>query len=404
MAVKKMRRILLICGVGLSIWQVITLAVSSIAYVRHGDGKAVELSPDQSRLVASLLHPSEADVQHSVEQVEALRRARPAGAKSEPSEVALISALQEGDFDSARRQWSLKRDAVPRAGFDRVAALLENLAQHRKDFDVETSLALALCGVSYRFGGLEAWAWQLWDRAEQPARRARIASVLAVFRDDPESGVLQQAALRFDSAAVDLPSDGYANATILVAQQLAESGQRLEALALYQETERVTHSAPIWGPAVFNQGLLLHRCGYQAASRTALLRLIASSVDDKEPGANLMRTNQNYRYEAANLIADSYKSEGAFPWAYQWRVRAAERYRFYSWCGTCASSASQRLSVLLFRDALLAGPIFVAAHMALHPERTWFFWCVILIAASIVFWWKRRRCRTATQTGPPLCL
>jgi hypothetical protein len=349
-----------------------------------------------------LLHPSEADVQHSVEQVAALRRASRADGKPEPSEVALISTLQDGDFDSARRQWSGKRDAVPRASFDRVATLLENLAEHRKDFDLETSLALALCGVSYRFGGLEAWAWQLWERAQQPAQRARVASLLAVFRDDPESGVLHRAALRFASTAVDLPSDEYANAAVLVAQQLAESGQRLEALALYQEAERVTHSAPIWGPAVLNQGLLLHRCGYQAASRAALVRLIASAVDDKEPGANLMRTNQNYRYEAANLIADSYNSEGAFPWAYQWRLRAAERYRFYSWCGTCAASASQRLSFLLFRDALLAGPIFVVAHMALHPDRTWFVWCVILIAASIVSWWKLRWRRTTTQTEPPL--
>jgi hypothetical protein len=217
----------------------------------------------------------------------------------------------------------------------------------------------------------------LWDRTETPAERARITSVLAVFRNEPENGVLYRAALRFASAAGDLAAEEYTNSAMVTARQLDESGQRFDALALYQEVERVTHPGPIWGPAVFNQAPLLHQAGYQAASRRTSLRLIGSTVDDRDPGGSLMRTNQNYRHEAANLIADSYNSEGAFLWAYRWRLRAAERYRFYSWCGTCASAASQHLSFRLFRDALLAGPVFVLAHMILHPSRTSFAWCIM---------------------------
>src|SRR5260370_6006454 len=208
-----------------------------MAELRHKNGNGIELSAEQSRLVAFLLHPSETDIRDSIDKMAAARRTSQADGKTQPSEVALVSKLQAGDLDSARRQWSEKRDAIPRVASDRVAALLENLAEHRDDLDLETRVASARCSVSYRFGGLEAWAWQLWDRAERPAQRARITSVLAVFRNEPESGVVHRVALRFASVAVDLPAEEYANSAMLVAQQLAESGQPLPPLTLYHESQ-----------------------------------------------------------------------------------------------------------------------------------------------------------------------
>ncbi len=160
-SLRKVRRTLLIVGAGLVIWQVTTLAVGSMAYLRHKNGKGIELSAEQSRLVASLLHPSETDIRDSIDKMAAARRTSQADGKTQPSEVALVSKLQAGDLDSARRQWSEKRDAIPRVASDRIAALLENLAEHRDDLDLETRLASALCSVSYRFGGLEAWAWPI---------------------------------------------------------------------------------------------------------------------------------------------------------------------------------------------------------------------------------------------------
>jgi hypothetical protein len=380
---------------------VIALAVGAIAYLRNRNAQEIEIPVEHSRLVASLLHPSTSDLRSSVEAVSGLRRNAQVEAKSEPSEVKLISTLEAGDVDSAQRQWSARRDAVPRDAFQQIAALLENLAQHRNNVELETRLALALSVVSYRHSGLEGWAWQLWNRAEKPAERARVAGVLAVFRNEPENGAFYRASLRFASAAGDLAAEEYANSAMAVARQLAESGQRFDALALYQEVERVTHPGPTWGPAVFNQALLLHQAGYQAASRRTSLRLIGSTVNDREPGGNLMRTNQNYRHEAANLIADSYNSQCAFPWAYRWRLRAAERYRFYSWCGTCASAANQGLSIRLFRDALLAGPFFVLAHMALYPSRTSFAWCMVATLLFVIYWQDRRRRSKARLNLPP---
>jgi hypothetical protein len=105
------------------------------------------------------------------------------------------------------------------------------------------------------------------------------------------------------------------------------------AASLYQKAAAITRDKRIYGTSQFNRGYALREAGYAQAAANAMSDLIKSDVNDQDPSGNITGTYQNYRNEAASLIALTYRDRGNMPMLYYWRYKTARDYPFQSWCG-----------------------------------------------------------------------
>jgi tetratricopeptide (TPR) repeat protein len=100
----------------------------------------------------------------------------------------------------------------------------------------------------------------------------------------------------------------------------------------------INHSLPgssNWAVAVFNTGISLreHHRYQEAISR--FTELLASRVNDLEPGGSLMEIYRNYRHRACIEIATCHEKLGNRVAAVQYLCLARDVHQFKSWCGTC---------------------------------------------------------------------
>jgi hypothetical protein len=344
-----------------------------------------------------LFQPSEADLRRAILDVEAVRL-NPAEGRTLAWQTGLVSSLRSSDLARARRICNGEAASFSKDQKDEANNLLDMLAALPEDVEAQSKLAALLASDSYRFAGLEEWVREIWQRAQTSAQRSRLAEVLAGFHSGGDQRTLLGAALLFAAASPGSISVDAPGLALAFAYTLSGTDQRLSALAIYRDVEKRTSPGPSWGAAVFNQGVLLNELGFPREARQVLRRLIASLVNDRDPGATLMETSRNYRHRAANLLADSYLKDWNPFSAYWWRFQAADRYPFRSWCGTCAGAAQFQVSVHLLRDAALAGPVVLAAHVVRNPGRTWLVWLGVILVVLPVAVWLRRRARP----GPAL--
>jgi tetratricopeptide (TPR) repeat protein len=176
------------------------------------------------------------------------------------------------------------------------------------------------------------------------------------------------------------------------------------------------------GKAQFNLGLSYRAMKKATEAITVFRELLASKVDDKEPGGELMITNRNYRYLACLNIAGCYEETGNARKALEFALLAKDKYHFVTWCGTCAAEEGGRLDAYITKLTKAAGGAKPATQvpsiaMIQHlppPIRTESghaaaghdvpvartsrgglaagIGLLTLVAAS-VFWWTRRRQR-----------
>ena len=351
----------------LCVWQLLVLLAAFVP-AHLGDPRPPQLSTQETFLVSSLIHPSDADLEASITEVSFLKRP-PCCGLHEPWQADLVALLREQRWEDARTLMNDRHESIRPAAKERIDALTRLPATNA---DLEFELAAAVQDASPPFSTLHEWLWSLWDRSATDAHRALISNALSSTLARPEAETMMRAALRFASRAQPA-SKSIASQAFTMGENFNEAGQPALALALYRQAERLSNPGPVWGSAVLNRARLLHASGCEKEARAELQRLIASSVDDKDPG-DLITTNRNYRFHAAYLIAETYRSEHAYLSAYQWRLLAADRYKYYSWCGTCTLSVRQELNLTLFRDALTAGPAVLAAHLTLHAKHAIFLW------------------------------
>src|SRR5437588_2750698 len=119
-----------------------------------------------------------------------------------------------------------------------------------------------------------------------------------------------------------------------------ETGDILKAETLWTEIRECAAGSSEWPKAVFNLGLLEYRRNNLPEAIRYFDEVLQSHPNDKEPGGNLMETNRNYSNRSAMAISQCYEAMGQFTAALHYAWLAKTKYRYYSWCGTCYSSAN----------------------------------------------------------------
>jgi len=128
--------------------------------------------------------------------------------------------------------------------------------------------------------------------------------------------------------------------------------------------------------ALYNLGLLefKQRDFHQAIEYFE--EVLRSHPNDKEPGGSLMQTNRNYSFRSALGISQCYEAMGEFRSALNWAWLAKTKYPYYSWCGTCYSSANfainKRIAYLALRTSRLqlCGSTLLLGVLVLGVQRT----------------------------------
>jgi len=136
-----------------------------------------------------------------------------------------------------------------------------------------------------------------------------------------------------------------------------ETGDIGKAQASWMKIRECAPATPDWPKAVFNLGLLEYRRDNLRQAITYFDDVLQSHPNDKEPGGNIMETNRNYSFRSALGISQCYEAMGAFGPALHYAWLAKTKYPYYSWCGTCYSSANfavnKRIAYLTVRVSRL---------------------------------------------------
>ncbi len=120
-------------------------------------------------------------------------------------------------------------------------------------------------------------------------------------------------------------------------------GRHDRALDAWREVLERHPSTDAWGKALFNVGVALRAESRFGEAVRAFERLIASDVDDLEPGGNLMENYRNYRHRAALEISACREALGDRAGALAFARAARDRWPYQAWCGTCADGAGSAL-------------------------------------------------------------
>ncbi len=422
------RRIWRILVVFLLLWQVVVLLLAAMSTAAGWCRSAPELSREERDFLVSLSSPSEGQLRESAQMIESalanaeglpteLRPLRespkdvPAYRRDEQRlETVYVNLLvhlgrgelqQAADLVEAEKYYGLQvaRDAILKLRDSESFALRLELADKLVRFSHGEYTPPLHCGL---------YGWAL-DLAAGDAERAAVAYRLGSIAQTRTFPVRTVDARKLHVAIVRLsrlPSAdrrAHAGALARLGDLEASSEHNLLAAELFHRAAEAYCGGPDWGRAVFNGAYLLRRAGFPVVARNRLADIFDSQVNDREPGSHLMETNRNYRHRSALEMAASFDDTYNFIMAYYWRSLAARKYRFVSWCGTCAWGADAAISRQLRWSSLKAGPLFVAANFVRFPLRNWGYW-----AAGVALWvmitrWRRRRARrfTAQQGAPP---
>jgi tetratricopeptide (TPR) repeat protein len=161
-----------------------------------------------------------------------------------------------------------------------------------------------------------------------------------------------------------------------------EAGDIAKAEARWTEIRECAPSSLEWPKAVFNLGLLEYRRHNFPEAISYFDAVLQSHPNDKEPGGNLMQTNRNYSNRSAMAISECYEAMGQFSPALRYAWLAKTKYRYYSWCGTCISSANFAMNKRIAYLALRVSRLHILAG--------------ILVVGFIVIRWKKRSGGDAT--------
>jgi tetratricopeptide (TPR) repeat protein len=162
-----------------------------------------------------------------------------------------------------------------------------------------------------------------------------------------------------------------------------EAGDVLKAEARWTEIRECAPGYSEWPKAVFNLGLLEYRRDNLPQAIRYFDELLQSHPNDKEPGGNLMETNRNYSNRSAMAISQCYEAMGQFSAALQYAWLAKTKYRYYSWCGTCYSSANFAMNKRI-------------AYLAVRISRL-HIWAGILVLGFVAMRWKKPSGRKTTM-------
>lgn len=287
----------------------------------------------------------------------------------------------------------------------------ERLAVDANDFENRLALVRALGRMSYSAWLSHALCDQYWRLAELAKSDAERAQLLQDIQCACVSGYSAPPwTWRRDNliAACRLSaSDGASNldiarAVVSLADLEEEKGDPALAATMFQTVADRYPNSPKWGRCVYNAGVLYSRLGVPKQAIATLERVFPSKVNDLEPGSHLMEAYRNYRYNAAIQIGEAYKQLWNFPMSYVWHRRAASRYMYRSWCGTCAAGERRAQSRRLLLVSLEAGPAFFVGNLALSPVRNW----MVILGLGMACWvlrWRRRRLTAAVlgASNPP---
>lgn len=132
-----------------------------------------------------------------------------------------------------------------------------------------------------------------------------------------------------------IPFDEAANLSARAAAAFAQK-DFAEAERLWREVIQKHPTSSQLGVAQYNVGYVLQERGKYDAAIAEYQKLLASKVNDKEPGSNIMEAYRNYRNKAAKQISRCYETQGLNRQALDWAIQARDKYPYLTWCGTCA--------------------------------------------------------------------
>jgi hypothetical protein len=320
-----------------------------------------------NEFVESLLHPSAKDLAKSVARVEPLRPEWPQG---------------EGETDLDVGEFGEVVQRLRGGEFSRL--------YYANDWEAEINVPERLRQI----------AWRFWSESDAPVNRARTALVLAAYNnEEANESVLLQAFLRYASYESSLPKNEWLPVLSRLASLSYTREGPLVAYALWNREEMelgFRGASENFGSAVYNQGIALQTAGFPAAAELVFLRLMASHVNDRDAGSDLMTAARNYRHNAARSIAKSSGERGLYLNALAWNYRALNEFEFRSWCGTCNQSAAGSARLALLNTAFMAGPLFVAMVLISRPFDYGLHW-IGSMAAVISFWRQARRMRRRSR-------
>jgi tetratricopeptide (TPR) repeat protein len=161
-----------------------------------------------------------------------------------------------------------------------------------------------------------------------------------------------------------------------------EAGDVTTAEARWTEIRKCAPDSSEWPKAVFNLGLLEYRRSHFPQSISYFDAVLQSHPNDKEPGGSLMETNRNYSNRSAMAISQCYEAMGQFGPALRYAWLAKTKYRYYSWCGTCYSSANYAMNKRI-------------AYLALRVSRL-HIWTGVLVLGFVAIRWKKTGRRKTT--------
>ena len=154
-----------------------------------------------------------------------------------------------------------------------------------------------------------------------------------------------------------------------------ETGDVTKAEARWKEIRDCALGSSEWPKAMFNLGLLEYKRSNFSEAIGYFDAVLNSHPNDKEPGGNLMETNRNYSNRSAIAISQCYEAMGQFSPALRYAWLAKTKYRYYSWCGTCYSSANLAMNKRI-------------AYLALRVSRLQI-WAGMLVLGFVAIRWKK---------------
>lgn len=98
-----------------------------------------------------------------------------------------------------------------------------------------------------------------------------------------------------------------------------------------------------YGIAQFNVGCIIHQQKKYQLAIVEYSKLLKSKVNNQDPTPNIMSPYRNYQHTATLAISECYEALGDYENALKAVEDARDRYRYETWCGTCAMEESESL-------------------------------------------------------------
>ncbi len=251
-----------------------------------------------------------------------------------------LALILQADYSGAAKLMSAESRVFFEEEEKKIAAALGRLEQSPRDLGQRLDLAESLISFARtgRFTvGFTSYCWDLWGEASTPEQRVAALHLLGrIYERDEDQGtarMLYSAGVRLSSELSTVDPDRQALLLGRAVNVERSAANYLVATSLYQKAAEGARDKSVWGTSKFNQGALLREAGYGRAAAKVLSGLIESDVNDQDPSGYLMGTYQNYRNQAARLIALTYRDRGNMPMLYYWRYKTARQYPYQSWCG-----------------------------------------------------------------------